>query len=136
MGVKPSVLAVCFFSSRGALADNFYTLCRALAPRTRLSILSSEGMRERPIEGVVGTCYVDVHKARIGRRLISPSLWSTLWSFSRKQTNDLIFFYSEHPLHAAVLQMARARRSLFWCLDPAPHSASKPGTAMAYEITK
>src|SRR5690349_2086961 len=126
MGVKPSVLAVCFFSSRGALADNFYTLCRAMAPRTRLSILSSVGMRERPIEGVVDTCYLDVHKERIGR-LLSPSLWSNLWRFSRKQTSDLVFFYSEHPLHAVVNHMALGRRSLFWCLDPAPHSGSKPG---------
>ena len=30
--MQPAILAVSFFSSRGPVADNFYTLCRALAP--------------------------------------------------------------------------------------------------------
>jgi glycosyltransferase involved in cell wall biosynthesis len=135
MDLKPSALAVCFYSSPGSLADNFYTLCRALAPRTRLSILTSETMRSRAVEGAQETCYLDVHKERIGR-LLSPALWTRLWKFSRRQMYDLVFFYSEHPVHAVVRHVARARRSLFWCLDPAPHSGSKGRQIAMYEIAK
>jgi glycosyltransferase involved in cell wall biosynthesis len=54
----------------------------------------------------------------------------------RRRQYDLLFLYSEHPLHVLIDYTARARRRLFWCLDPAPHSDAVTTTASIYEISK
>ena len=73
-GVKPSVLAVCFFSSPGAVADSFHTLCHSLAGQSRLSVLTSDLIRDRDIPGAEAARYVNVSKDR-PLRWMSPSLW-------------------------------------------------------------
>ncbi len=134
-GVKPSVLAVCFFSSPGPVADNFYTLCCALAQQTRLSVLTSSPLQDRAIPGAADTCYLDFPKQRPWRWL-APALWLRLLRYVRREPFDLAFLYSEHPVHLAVSVTSRARRALFWCLDPKPHSGSRTIPAMLYELAK
>ena len=135
MGLKPRVLAVCFFSSPGSVADNFYTLCRALARRTRLSVLTSPPLRDRTIEGVAEIRYLDFSRFH-PLRWLNPAQWVRMARFARQQEYDLLFIYSEHPLHAAVCRLALARRRLFWILDPVPHSGSVSTIVKIYEMAK
>ncbi len=133
--MKPRVLAVSFFSSPGAVADNSYTLARSLAGQTELSLLTSSLLATRPIEGVRESLFVDFPKER-PLTWLSPAQWVRIIRFARAREHDLLFLYSEHPLHAVVERMARARRTLFWCLDPAPHSGSRQLAATIYEMAK
>jgi glycosyltransferase involved in cell wall biosynthesis len=133
--MKPSVLAVCFYSSRGAVADNFYSVCGSLAEQSRLSILSSPLLQERDLPGTEAACYLDFPKQK-PLAWLDPFRWNQLVRFARRTQYDLVFLYSEHPLHAAVCRVARAKRSLFWCLDPAPHSGSASAAVAIYEMSK
>jgi glycosyltransferase involved in cell wall biosynthesis len=133
--MKPSVLAVCFYSSRGAVADNFYSVCRSLAEQCQLSVLSSPLLKERDLRGAEAVCYLDFPK-RKPLAWADPFRWNQVVRFARRKQYDLVFLYSEHPLHAAVCRIARAKRSLFWCLDPAPHSGSASVAVAIYEMSK
>ncbi len=133
--MKPSVLAVCFFSTPGAVADNFHTLCSAQAGQSRLSVLTSRPLEGRPIPGVEAACYLDTAKQQ-PLRWLSPAFWRRVVSFARHADFDLVFLYSEHPLHVAVQRTARARRSLFWCLDPTRHTGGRALFAAVYEMAK
>jgi glycosyltransferase involved in cell wall biosynthesis len=135
VGVKPRVLAVCFFSSPGSVADNFYTLCRALARHTTLSVLTSTPLQSRAIEGVADISYLDFSRFHPVRWL-NPAQWVRMARFCRQHQYDLLFIYSEHPVHAAVCRMARAGRRLFWILDPVPHSGSISTIVRIYEMAK
>ena len=112
---KPTILAASLFSSPGAVADNFHTLCCALAQQTRLSVLTSSPLQDRAIPGAADTCYLDFPKQRPWRWL-APALWLRLLRYVRREPFDLAFLYSEHPVHLAVSVTSRARRALFWCL--------------------
>ena len=135
MGVKPRVLAVCFFSSPGSVADNFYTLCRALARRTTLSVLTSTALQGRAIEGVADISYLDFSRFH-PMRWLNPAQWVRLARFCRQHEYDLLFIYSEHPVHAVVCRVARTARRLFWILDPVPHSGSISTIVRIYEMAK
>src|SRR5262249_31126994 len=110
--VKPSVLAVCFFSSPGAVGDNFHTLCRSLAGQSHLSVLTSRLLEARSIPGA-DALYVDVSKRR-PLTWLAPTFWTRVRRFVRREPLDLLFIYSEHPLHVGVQRLSTARRSLFW----------------------
>src|SRR6185503_19085203 len=120
---NPSVLAVCLFSSPGAIADSFHTLCCSLAQLGHLSVLTSDVIRNREIPGAQAAVYL---RGPRGRPLswLSPSTWAQIGEFVRRREFDLLFIYSEHPLHVPVGTLARAKRTLFWCLDPVPHSGT------------
>lgn len=133
--MNPSVLAVCFFTSPGPVADNFETLCRSLALQSRLSILTSNLLKGRAVPGADAACYVNVSKTQPFRWL-SPSLWREVREFVRRREFDLLFIYSEHPLHVPVRMLSRARRTLFWCLDPTSHSGGRALFAAVYELAK
>ena len=132
---KPSVLAVSLFSSPGAVADNFHTMARSLARQCDLSVIASRLIADRSIPDVRQAYYVDFQKNR-PLRWLDPFQWRRVIQLSRGQVYDLLFLYSEHPLHVLVDSAARARRMLFWCLDPAPHSGSGTTTATVYELAK
>ena len=91
--MKPSVLAVCFFTSPGPVPDNFHTLCRSLAGQSRLSVLTSDLIRDRDIPGVEAAEYVNVSKRQVAR-WFSPSLWLQVRRFVRRTSFDLLFLYS------------------------------------------
>lgn len=133
--MKPSVLAVCFFTSPGPIPDNFHTLCRSLAGQSRLSVLTSDLIQDRVIPGVEAAEYVNVSKRRM-TRWFSPSLWLQIRRFVRRTPFDLLYLYSEHPLQVPVSMLARARRTLFWCLDPVRHSGGSSLSAAVYAVTK
>ncbi|MBI4502341.1 MAG: glycosyltransferase family 4 protein [Gemmatimonadetes bacterium] len=132
---KPAVLAVSLFSSPGAVADNFHTLARSLARQCDLSIVTSRLIADRPVPALRQACYLDFTKSR-PLRWLDPRQWAAMIQLSRRRLYDLLFLYSEHPLHVLVDSAARARRMLFWCLDPAPHSQSATTTATTYEVAK
>ncbi|MSR05538.1 MAG: glycosyltransferase [Gemmatimonadetes bacterium] len=121
--VKPSVLAVCLFSSPGAIADSFQTLCRSLASQSDLSVLTSDVIRDRDIPGAAARLYIDGPRFH-PVRWMSPATWGPIREFVQRREFDLLFLYSEHPLHVPVGMLARARRTLFWCLDPKSHSGN------------
>src|SRR5439155_1208067 len=70
----PSVLAVSFFSSPGAVADNFHSMARALARQSDLSVITSRLIANRPIPGARDACYMDVPKHR-PLRWLAPGQW-------------------------------------------------------------
>jgi glycosyltransferase involved in cell wall biosynthesis len=83
----------------------------------------------------VGECYVEFHKKRISS-WVDPVFWRKVLAFARREEFDLLFLYSEHPVHVPVAWFARARRTAFWCLDPIHHSGAKPHLAAVYELAK
>lgn len=106
-----------------------------MATQTRLSILTGDLLKARPVPGAERACYVDIAKTR-PLRWLSPSLWRQIGEFVGRAEYDLLFLYSEHPLHVAVHWRTRARRTLFWCLDPTRHSGGRAVFAAAYALAK
>ncbi|GBD32979.1 D-inositol 3-phosphate glycosyltransferase [bacterium HR33] len=133
--MSPKVLAVSFFSSRGPVADNFVTLARAFSRWVDLWVLSTTLVEGRLGIRAQGECYVEFHKSRLGS-WIDLELWRRVLAFTRREEFDLLFLYSEHPLHVPIALAARARRVAFWCLDPVHHSGAKPHLAAVYEFAK
>jgi glycosyltransferase involved in cell wall biosynthesis len=103
-----------------------------MAQQADLSVITSRLLADRPHAGVSATCFVDFSKRRPDSWL-SPVQWRNLAQLARRREYDLLFLYSEHPVHLAVSALARARRSVFWCLDPAPHSGGVAVLNLMYE---
>lgn len=133
--MRPKVLAVSFFSSRGPVADNFATLARGFSQWVDLWILSTTLVAGRPGIRARGECYVEFDKSRLGSWL-DLGMWRRALAFSRSERFDLLFLYSEHPVHVPISWVVQARSVAFWCLDPVHHSGAKPHLAAVYEFAK
>jgi glycosyltransferase involved in cell wall biosynthesis len=133
--VKQTVLAVSLFSTPGSIADDFATLCRGLARRADVWMLTSPLLRDRPVPGVREAFFLEYSKFS-ARSWLGGGTWRAARRFARQRTWDRLFVHTEHPLHPLLLRGVSARHALFWCHDPTAHSGSRWSWSLLYELAK